>query len=105
MNLSRSVLVGECEGVEPAANETVAMEALNFTLSELKWCQDNLEVSNCAKELCHNMSSHPAQHELFCQGLNKYKEMSRIVLRQMCPDLVVDNRNGHHHYPHPSSPG
>ena len=84
----QDLLVSECDGVEPAANETVAMEALNFTLPELKWCQDNLvEVTNCAKELHHNMSSNATQHDQFCQGLERLKMMNSIVQRQMCPDL------------------
>ena len=82
--------MNECQGVEPAADESAAMEALAFTLSELKRCQDKREVRDCAKHLHRNMASNAAQHHRLCQGLEKLKMMSSIVQRQMCPDLDAD---------------
>ena len=84
----QDLLLEECQGVEPAQDEEAAMA---FTLSQLKGCQENLEVRDCAKELCSNMSSDAAQHDLFCQGLKELKSLGKIVLRQMCPGLDIED--------------
>ena len=48
------------------------------------------------------MKNNERRVQLFCQGLNKYKDMSLIVLKQMCPDLDVDKLPTPSY---PSSPG